>query len=65
MDKSSLPSVIDFNNKHVEPVFKKGYPSLVLFTDDLKAEYNKVFEEAAVALSGQILFVRSGSKSGI
>lgn len=50
MEKSSLPSVIDFSNEYVEPVFKKGFPSLVLYTDDIKADYNKVFEEVAADL---------------
>jgi hypothetical protein len=65
MEKSALPTLIDFANEYVEPVFKRNYASLVLYTDDINANYSKVFEEAAAALQGEILFVRTGNVQGI
>jgi len=65
MEKSTLPALIDFANEYVEPVFKKGYTSIVLYTNDNDSNYSKVFEEAAHALQGEILFVRTGNEQGI
>lgn len=65
MEKSALPTLIDFANEYVEPVFKRSYPSIVLYTNDNDANYSKVFEEAAFALQGEILFVRTGDVQGI
>ena len=65
MKNSALPTLIDFNNEYVKPVFKSGLPSLILYTNDNNAAYSKVFAEAAEALAGQIMFVRTGCKAGI
>lgn len=50
MMNSSLPTLIEFGNDFVTPVFKSGLPSLILYTDEKDTNYNKVFEEAAHAL---------------
>jgi len=65
MEKASLPTLIEFAAEYTKPVFKSGLVSIVLYTNDKAAEYNKVFKEAAQALEGEILFVTTGSKSGI
>jgi hypothetical protein len=65
MEKSSLPTLIEFAAEYTKPVFKKNLESIILYTNDKEAGYNKVFKEAAVALEGQILFVTTGNKSGI
>lgn len=65
MEKAGLPTLIEFANEFIEPVFKKNIPSLILYTNDKQASYNQVFKEAAHALEGEILFVVTGTETGI
>jgi protein disulfide-isomerase A1 len=65
MEKTSLPTLVEFAAEYVQPVFKGTQPSLILFTNDKDAAYNTVFKEAAHALEGEIIFVTSGNKNGI
>lgn len=65
MEKTSLPTLVEFSAEYVQPVFKSTQPSLILFTNDKDASYNAVFKEAAHALEGEIIFVTSGNKNGI
>ena len=65
MKRSALPTLVDFSNEYVAPVFKSGLPSLILYTNDNNAAYNQVYAEAAEALASEIMFVRTGCKAGI
>ena len=68
MQRTALPSLINFSNEFVEPVFKRGLPSLILYTNDSndeRAAYSNVFKEASDALSNEIMFVRTGCQKGI
>ena len=62
MARTALPNLINFGNEFVEPVFKRGLPSLILYTNDDQAAYNAVFKEASEALGSEIMFVRTGCK---
>jgi protein disulfide-isomerase A1 len=64
-EKASVPMLIVFSEDYIEPIFGKGKDALILFTDDASAPFNKVFQEAAEQLNGQILFVTSGTQNGI
>ena len=65
MDKSSVPQLIEFSEDYIEPIFGKGNPAVILFTNDRDASYNKVFSQASSELNGEILFVVSGTEQGI
>jgi len=65
MEKGSLPTLIEFAAEYIQPVLKRTTPSIILFTDEEDPAYKAVFREAAEALQGQIVFVVSGTKSGI
>ena len=65
MARTALPSLIKFGNEFVEPVFKRGLPSLILYTNDEGAAYSNVFKEASDALSNEIMFVQTGCQKGI
>jgi protein disulfide-isomerase A1 len=65
MDKSAVPQLIEFSEDYIEPIFGKGNPALILFTNDREASYNKVFSQASSDLNGEILFVVSGTEQGI
>jgi len=60
-----LPTVIEFADEYVEPLFGKGAKAIILFTDDKDTYELGIFEEAAKALKGEVLFVKSGTKDGI
>lgn len=65
MEKGSLPTLIEFAAEYIQPVLKRTTPSIILFTDEESPAYKAVFREAAEALQGQIVFVVSGTKTGI
>lgn len=65
MESSAVPTLIEFSEDYIEPIFGKGKDALILFTNDREANYNKVFADAASQLKGQILFVVSGTEQGI
>lgn len=65
MSVVSLPTLIFFSNDYIEPVFKKQIPSIILFTDDQQADYNKVFSQAAKEMFGQFVFITSGTQVSI
>jgi protein disulfide-isomerase A1 len=65
LDKSAVPQLIEFSEDYIEPIFGKGNPAVILFTDDRDAAFNKVFADASSQLQGQILFVVSGTQQGI
>jgi protein disulfide-isomerase A1 len=65
METASIPTLIEFSEDYIEPIFGKGREALILFSNDNSAAYNQVFAEAAKQLQGQILFVTSGTEQGI
>jgi len=64
-DSSSLPTMIEFSEDYIEPIFGKGREALILFSDEKDTAAHAAFLEAAKALKGEILFVQSGTKDGI
>lgn len=65
MENQSVPTLIEFTEDHIEPIFGKGRTAVILFTDEKDSEYGKVWADAAGKLKGDILFVVSGTKEGI
>ena len=62
-----VPTLIDFSDDYIEPIFGQRKPALFLFrsTEDDESDFSKVFADAAQKLKGDILFVKSGVKDGI
>lgn len=67
MLSSSVPTLIEFSEDYIEPIFGQKQSALFLFRskEDSTSDYAKVFEQAATELKGQILFVVSGVTDGI
>jgi protein disulfide-isomerase A1 len=65
MEKNSVPTLIEFSEDYIEPIFGKGNTAIILFTNEKDTAYGKVWAEAANTLKGDILFVVSGTKEGI
>jgi protein disulfide-isomerase A1 len=64
-EESSVPTLIDFSEDYIEPIFGKGKDAIIFFSNDKDSAYHTVFAEAAKSLKGEILFVQSGTKDGI
>jgi len=64
-DSSSLPTMIEFSEDYIEPIFGKGREAMILFSDEKDTAAHAAFLEAAKDLKGEILFVQSGTKDGI
>jgi len=64
---NSVPTLIEFSEDYIEPIFGQRRPALFLFRSksDSDSAYSKVFEQASSNLKGQILFVVSGVTEGI
>lgn len=67
LSASSVPTLIDFSEDYIEPIFGQRKPALFLFRTaaDSDKDFVKVFAEAASTLKGEILFVVSGVTDGI
>lgn len=68
IDDSSVPTVIEFADEYIEPIFQKQKPAIFLFRDEESAESKKldeVFTKAANENKGKILFSTSGVTKGI
>lgn len=67
MVAQSVPTVIDFSEEYIEPIFGQRKPALFLFRSksDESSSFAKAFTEAAKKLKGEILFVVSGVSDGI
>ncbi len=65
MEKNSVPTLIEFSEDFIEPIFGKGKTAVILFTNEKDSSYGQVWAEAASQLKGDILFVVSGTKDGI
>ena len=65
---TGLPTVLDFDDSHVEAIFQERKAALFLFRDE-DSEQHKGLEDTlhkiATARKGQILFAKSGIKKGI
>lgn len=64
---SSVPTLIEFSEDYIEPIFGQRKPALFLFRSksDSDAAFSKTFKDASEKLKGQILFVVSGVSDGI
>jgi protein disulfide-isomerase A1 len=64
---SSVPTLIEFSEDYIEPIFGQKANAIFLFRSeaDKDSAFAKTFEEAAKTLKGSILFVVSGITDGI
>jgi len=65
---TSIPTLIEFSDEFIEPIFQAQNPALFLFVDKENEEHKKMIEtvkETAVANKGRIIFAHSGVKDGI
>lgn len=64
---ASVPTLIEFSEDYIEPIFGQRRAALFLFRSrsDSESAFAKVFKEASEKLKGQILFVVSGVTDGI
>ena len=67
MTASSIPTLIEFSEDYIEPIFGQRKAALFLFKEqgDNDKKFVEVFTEAANKLKGEILFVVSGVSEGI
>jgi hypothetical protein len=67
MTDSSVPTLIEFSEDFIEPIFGQRKAAIILFRnkEDEAEDFSKVFADAAEKLKGKILFVVSGIKDGI
>lgn len=63
----SVPTLIDFSEDYIEPIFGQRRAALFLFRSksDTDKAFHEVFSQASKELKGQILFVVSGVTEGI
>lgn len=64
---SSVPTLIEFSEDYIDPIFGQRKAALFLFKSksDDEQSWAKTFAEAAQKLKGDILFVVSGVSDGI
>lgn len=65
---NSVPTLIEFSDDYIEPIFQKQQPAIFLFRDPESEDHKKlteVFDKAAHEFKGQILFSVSGVTNGI
>lgn len=64
---NSVPTLIEFSEDYIEPIFGQRRPALFLFRSksDSESSFSQVFKEASETLKGEILFVVSGVSDGI
>lgn len=68
VSKSSVPSLIEFSDQYIEPIFQQQKPALFLFINKGDSEHAKIldtFTAASKELKGKIFFSHSGIKDGI
>lgn len=67
MQASSVPTLIEFSEDYIEPIFGQRQAALFLFSSktDSDKSFAQVFRQASQELKGQILFVTSGVSEGI
>ena len=65
---SSIPTLVEFSDEFIEPIFQNQNPALFLFVDSKKEEHAKhidALRAAAEANKGKIIFAHSGVTAGI
>jgi len=62
---NAVPTLFEFGEDYIEPIFAKRNPAMILFTDEKDTKYQGAFAEAAASLKGKILFSYSGVTGGI
>jgi hypothetical protein len=65
MVKASVPTLVDFSEEYIEPIFGQKNSAIFLFSNDDTQAFSKQFEKAAFDLKGSLIFVKSGVKDGI
>lgn len=67
MSKSGVPTVIEFSEDFIEPIFGERKDAIILFRDneDADSDFSKEFGKSAGDFKGEVLFVVSGIKDGI
>jgi thiol-disulfide isomerase/thioredoxin len=67
MKISMVPTLIEFSEEYIEPIFGQKKPALFLFRapGDATSDFSQAFEKASQSLKGEILFVVSGVTEGI
>jgi len=67
LDDTSVPTLIEFSEDYIEPIFGKKQPAIFLFRkeSDASAKWAKEFEHASKDLKGEIIFVVSDIEEGI
>jgi len=65
MTGNSVPTLFEFGEDYIEPIFSKRNPAMILFTDEKDTKYQTAFAAAASNLKGKILFSHSGVSAGI
>lgn len=67
LENTSVPTLIDFSEDYIEPIFGQRKSAVFLFLGkgDYESGFAKVFADASQKLKGQILFVQSGVSEGI
>ena len=65
---NSVPTLIEFSDEYIEPIFQNQQPAIFLFRDEESEEHKKLvsaFDKAAHDYKGDILFSVSGTTKGI
>lgn len=68
VNSASVPTLIEFSDEYIEPIFQNQKPALFLFIDKDSEEQQQlveVFRKAANSAKGRIFFAHSGIKEGI
>lgn len=65
MASQSTPTIFEFSEDYIEPIFQNRGNAIFLFSEDKEAAYQKVFADGAVTHKGKVLFSTSGVSSGI
>ncbi len=68
VEENSVPTLVDFSDEFIEPIFQKQKPAIFLFRDEESADskaLDELFGKAAIANKGKIIFSVSGVTKGI
>jgi len=65
MKANWTPTIFEFSEDYIEPIFQNKGNAIFLFSEDKSAAYQTVFAEAAKAHKGQVLFSTSAVSRGI
>jgi len=65
MTGNAVPTLFEFGEDYIEPIFAKRNPAIILFTDEKDTPYQANFAKAAGGLKGKILMSYSGVTAGI